>query len=70
MKVNRKFIEKRMIDVDIKSKKELLEKIKMQHDTFNKKISGLRDWKLNELWMLSQVLDCEISDMLIKKEEV
>ncbi len=67
MRVNKEYVEDRMFDVRIRTKKELLEKINMQPDTYNKKMAGLRDWKLHELWRMSQVLECEIQDLLIKE---
>ena len=68
MKVNGKFIHSRMYDMGIKTKKDFLTKINMHSDTFLKKLKGERDWKLDELWRLSQALDCEISELLIKGE--
>lgn len=69
MKVNERFVKIRMIDMGLKTKNELLEKINIAPDTFNKKLKGDRDWKLNELWKLSQVLDCEVQELLIIKED-
>ena len=64
MTINQKFIISRMYDLEIKNKKELLEKLNMSSDTYNKKMKGDRDWKLNELWKLSQILDCEVQELL------
>lgn len=69
MKVSKKYVDDRMFDVRIKTRQELLKKLDMHSDTFNKKMSGEREWKLNELWKLSQVLDCEISDLLYLEEK-
>ena len=69
MRVNKEYVEDRMFDVRIRTKKEFLKKINMQPDTYNKKMAGRRDWKLYELWMISQVLDCEVQDLLIKESD-
>lgn len=70
MKVNEEFIKIRMIKMGIKTKKSFLKQIGMHQTTYDKKIEGKKaDFKLKELWKISQTLDCEIEELLIKEEK-
>ena len=71
MKINQEFIKIRMIKMGIKTKKEFLKRINMHQTTFDKKVIGEKaDFKLKELWLISQTLDCEIEDLILHNKDV
>lgn len=44
----------------------LAEKMEISSMTLRRKVNGMHDWRFNEVWLITQLLDCEITD-LIKK---
>ena len=48
---------------------ELAKKLGMAKNTFYRKLKVESDWKFDEVWQLTQILDVEMNDLL-KKEEV
>lgn len=67
--INKKYIHNRLYEMGIFTKKEFFSRLGMQSDTYNKKMAGVSDWKLSELKTMSQVLKCDVQNLIIKEEK-
>lgn len=51
------------------SKSKLARKMNVADMTIIRKMQGKSEWTFKEVWELTQILDCEMNDLLKKEEE-